>query len=788
MAGAAGVCKPTIPQLSCQLCRERKVKCDKLGPCTTCVSASVECLPIFRQRLPRGRHAQKSSNVTRQQQRSSQQNEETQVPSERRKAQPNPSGRTPQSGGHDKTTNVSFSRRQVYARAASPSVHGNGDMQAADAFDLPAPCSPHSQLGAIINDEYSQTNAAFSDLGTAFADADDMLWTDSIMDLADMQDPTKIGSTFPAHSQSPSRNTTAGFGNMGTSNEKSLQPFDASADMSAFSMLCVGGPSGMPPASTAQPEISNACLFQVYVEQVDPVIKILHRPSLSKLMEKNEPYLTYPEGHVYATALSAAVCYAAACSLTENQCRRMFQAGKLSIVATLRRTCERALERADVLSTQDMTVLQAFVLYLVGRKSELHNASVWSLVSLAVRLAKGMSLHSNVKRGESFFDKQMRKRLWLTISIMDLQASFAHGSEPLIDVKEVTCGLDGLKHLKDSDFDPSTAGDVPDREELTDATFAHVTYHAQVTGRLLNYTGNLEDVDLFGKPYASNGSSSSDSSISPIDLGNQGSRKEVSAAFDQKAFTLLRFCDVEASNQAWFTWHSTHSLVSSMRLAAVRPIQPTMPGYGLATFGIGGRERDASHDMELALRVLQKVMLMHTDPRSEGLRWYVPIPWHALAVAIAACHAGVDEGLMRRAWPAVEFVWQLQLQLQLQRSQSASPAQSGVLAQFERLMWQTREKIRPTFLSENHRGIEAPVAAVAQNTPADSELSRPARSHLPEKDFCALLVPGSSAHEGFDYPGPMTDEMNSSLLLFDNLSTCEIDSLNSPGMTAIGNL
>lgn len=181
-----------------------------------------------------------------------------------------------------------------------------------------------------------------------------------------MQDPAEIGTTFPAQSQNPSRNTTAGFENMGTSNEPSPQPLDTRADMGAFGMLCMGGPSGVSSASAAQPEISTACLFQVYVEQVDPAIKILHRPSLSKLMEKNEPYLTYPEGHVYVTALSAAVCYAAACSLTENQCRRMSQAGKLSIVTTLRRACERALEQADVLSTKDMTLLQAFVLYLVS--------------------------------------------------------------------------------------------------------------------------------------------------------------------------------------------------------------------------------------------------------------------------------------------------------------------------------------------------------------------------------------------------------------------------------------
>lgn len=44
------------PQLSCELCRERKVKCDKLSPCTNCSKAGVACIPVRRKRLPRGRH------------------------------------------------------------------------------------------------------------------------------------------------------------------------------------------------------------------------------------------------------------------------------------------------------------------------------------------------------------------------------------------------------------------------------------------------------------------------------------------------------------------------------------------------------------------------------------------------------------------------------------------------------------------------------------------------------------------------------------------------------------
>lgn len=49
-----------IPQLSCALCRDRKLKCDKLDPCTNCTSSGVTCVPVYRPRLPRGRHARRS--------------------------------------------------------------------------------------------------------------------------------------------------------------------------------------------------------------------------------------------------------------------------------------------------------------------------------------------------------------------------------------------------------------------------------------------------------------------------------------------------------------------------------------------------------------------------------------------------------------------------------------------------------------------------------------------------------------------------------------------------------
>lgn len=41
--------------LTCEQCRQRKIRCDKAYPCGTCQRSHIECTLVHRQRLPRGR-------------------------------------------------------------------------------------------------------------------------------------------------------------------------------------------------------------------------------------------------------------------------------------------------------------------------------------------------------------------------------------------------------------------------------------------------------------------------------------------------------------------------------------------------------------------------------------------------------------------------------------------------------------------------------------------------------------------------------------------------------------
>lgn len=302
---------------------------------------------------------------------------------------------------------------------------------------------------------------------------------------------------------------------------------------------------------------------------------------------------------------------------------------------------------------------------------------MWTLLAVAVRIAKALSLYldpEKVGRRETFFAQQMRKRLWLTICLMDVQASFGLASQPLIALKEATISSEPPSHINDSDFDPTTTHSVPDREGLTDTTFAIVTYKLQLLGRLTNFGA---DEDKGSSSSSSNGVNSAGSDMA--------ARQQHVQRFEQQVLQLLHLCDPESSPYAWFTLHSAQCFAAGARACVLRPLQRLREGARPPAPRVGGD----TELLRLGARVLEKAMLVHTDPRGEGFRWYVTIPWHALAITVAECYICADAELVRRVWPTVETSYRLH---------------EGVIARLRggrlrgplgKLMDRTREKLGP---------------------------------------------------------------------------------------------
>lgn len=301
-------------------------------------------------------------------------------------------------------------------------------------------------------------------------------------------------------------------------------------------------------------------------------------------------------------------------------------------------------------------------------------------------MAMGLNREPNelAQSTESFFHRQMRLRLWLTICLLDLQASFAQSTKPLISHVDAEAAMSEVRHINDDDFEPYTMNEVTDREELTDTTFALVTYRAQVAGRLLNFAGSEPGI----------GTTSSCSTFCSAAFPSQEQRRHYVSQFQQQSLALVHFCDPESSPYAWFTWHSTQCLVSAMRLSELLPFQYTSSSQSLTT-PPSPQPRADTDLLRRTLQNLEKTQLIYTDPRGEGFRWYITIPWLALSTAITECTSCVDTALVRKAWPVIEASY---LQYESFFIENNSETSRPPLAL---MMHQTREKLSPILQGTN---------------------------------------------------------------------------------------
>ncbi|KAL4738134.1 hypothetical protein BDV11DRAFT_216160 [Aspergillus similis] len=384
-------------------------------------------------------------------------------------------------------------------------------------------------------------------------------------------------------------------------------------------------------------------LCQIYLQNVDPIIKLLHRPTLSRWMLRGEKYLTYPDNHPSLEALSLAVCYAATMSMSEDQSQAIFHTSKINSVPACQTACEAAISKSDLPRSRDIITLQAFVLYLISRRAHDKTMAVRTLIAVAVRSARSLALHQD-PLDESFFDQQARSRLWLIICLLDIQSSVAQISEPLISYREAASALARVQHINDSDFDPTTATPVTDREGLTDTTFTLINYQVELAGsRLRLPPSNLAD----GRK------TSTGSGVAAYSNRLHGEQIQESQIrlFEQASLSLLHFCDPDSSAYAWFTCHSIQCLVAAVRLAGYQSMMAQQ-----ANRAEGSRNSEL---LRQALGYLQKMQTVQTDSRSEGFRWYLKVPWSALAIAIGECNVCADVTLIQRAWPLLQGWYQV---------------------------------------------------------------------------------------------------------------------------------
>ena len=274
---------------------------------------------------------------------------------------------------------------------------------------------------------------------------------------------------------------------------------------------------------------------------------------------------------------------------------------------------------------------------------------------MALRIAQALSLHvPNPPFSVRPFDQEMRRRLWHTIGVLDVQASLDRASEPMILASWLQSHVPSNVNDNDIAYDSQ---DIQESDGFTDTTFTLIISKVQCVVRSLNSNGLMEP-----------------------GVENMHMRYACVSDFQETASRLLRNCQPEILPFHWYTKKAADSIAASLQLIALRPLQRhenfTPPPV-----------REGSL-LKLSVEVLQRTHEICSDPRGRPWSWIHGIfaPWHALAVAIAEICVCDDLELLESCWPVVEHAFE-------RFSNLVADSQQGMLWKpMEKLMTRARSK------------------------------------------------------------------------------------------------
>jgi hypothetical protein len=599
---------------SCVTCRKRKVKCDKIHPCTNCNRARIECIYPAPGRAPRkvrkigdGRDKELLERLRRLE--GVVKNLGVEVPDGEEIQD------VEKDAGETVKASADTGRRTVSGDAAlckDTAVVPQGDLKrrwTASHTDGPGP-EPKSRWidesskgrleqrfgRLVVNEGRSRyiNNSFWANLSNEVEDLKGILNQSS--DDEDPDSPNENGQAIGNHH---------GF-IFGLSSQN--------VDM--LSLHPVPRQIGM--------------YWQAFKENVDPLVKVLHIPTFDRtIIEAASNLANLPRA---LEALLFTIYYGAVTSLSGEDCLARFGEGKPVLLARYRFAIEQALARANFLITEEIVVLQALVLFLMCLRRNSYARVIWTLTGLVVRIAQTIGVHRDgVHFGLKPFDVEMRRRLWWQVCILDTRASEDHGCDPTITEQSFDTKMP--LNVNDVDITPDMK-DLPEvKHGCTDMSFCLIRFEVSGTFRRINYIPP-------GPPKQCT------EHLAGITL--QEKEKWITECHERLEERYLKDCDMSVP-LFWVTATVARLMMSKMWLMVYHPFQRQDGG---ATLPPETKEKLFITSLEN----IEYSILLETEARTMKWGWLFKtyMQWHALAFILSElCHRTSGD-MVERAWVAVE--------------------------------------------------------------------------------------------------------------------------------------
>lgn len=245
----------------------------------------------------------------------------------------------------------------------------------------------------------------------------------------------------------------------------------------------------------------------------------------------------------------------------------------------------------------------------------------WAIFALVVRLAQAFTLHRE-SADEDFFMRELRRRLWHNIVLLDAFFALDRGSQPLITLGSFSRPLPS--NLNDHDFAEYSVSSPARQGQVTDMTFALVVEELSACIHHINF---LED-----KP-----------------AGETWQHRLHLAQAQQRSIEekYLCYCDPSIDFHR-FILKVARVVLTSMTLRAVRPMQRD-PSYALPAI-------DSPWVFELGLNTLRQCCGIGGDPPLAKWKQLAWVQWHPIAVVLAGLCSikNLDGDTEVEAWQLID--------------------------------------------------------------------------------------------------------------------------------------
>lgn len=378
-------------------------------------------------------------------------------------------------------------------------------------------------------------------------------------------------------------------------------------------------------------------LWQIFAENIDPLTKVLHVPTLRPAMDKAASNLgAVPRSF---EALMFAIYSAAVMSLKDDECKQRLDEPREVLLSRYVTATKAALSRANFMANTSLVVLQALVIHLLAVRDIYEPRSVWSLTGVAVRIAQGMGLdRDGISLGLPLFETEMRRRIWWQLKMHDFRTAELCGLAKFQNLHTSAESPKWPTNINDDQLYPGMASLETESSTLTDAVFISLKCE------LLNLAADR------AAKFREQGKTSS-----PWDLHISGSDtteicepfKEIEDLLETK---YLRYCEPS---------QPLHLMVMLMARCSMNIIRflSRHPRRWASTEQTPVSERQWV--WKVCTKLLEQHNMLQTNPQLKQFAWHAPYfqQWHAIIHVLDALQSNllVDAD---KAWKLIGNIYE----------------------------------------------------------------------------------------------------------------------------------